>query len=126
MRSSISRFRSQAFQRQGGRCYYCRLPMWEGDPAPLMQSLGVSDRQAKALRCTAEHLVPRCEGGRDCASNIVAACFHCNSRRHWRRVARSAAAHLRLVRARMARQRWHGAWVFETVVGAAIQADGSH
>lgn len=125
MANSILRFRLQAFQRQGGCCYYCELPMWERDPALFIQSHGVSPRQAKALRCTAEHLVPRCEGGRDCAANIVAACFHCNSRRHWRRVGRAAAAHLLHVRRRMAKGRWHGAWVFERAFGGAVQADGS-
>jgi 5-methylcytosine-specific restriction endonuclease McrA len=28
--------------------------------------------------CTAEHLVPRCYGGRDVKENIVAACKRCN------------------------------------------------
>ena len=33
------------------------------------------------LRCTAEHLIARCEGGIVCTDNIVAACFYCNQHR---------------------------------------------
>lgn len=47
---------------QGGICFYCRLPMGKN--------------------VTAEHLVPRMDGGKNTRSNIVAACRRCNALRH--------------------------------------------
>ena len=56
----ISRRRRQVFERTGGRCLYCRLPL--------------------ALDGTwhVEHMVPRALGGDDAAGNLVAACTQCN------------------------------------------------
>ncbi len=47
------------FDRDGERCRYCN---------------GVDD-------LTIDHVVPRCQGGRDCADNLVVACRRCNSRK---------------------------------------------
>ena len=71
MSKQLHQSRQLAFNRQGGRCFYCGLRMWlngQSDPAQL--------------RCTAEHLTARSEGGCDRRSNIVAACWHCNHSRH--------------------------------------------
>ena len=64
-------FTKLAFNRQGGKCFYCGLRMWLN-----------SQKGPSLLRCTAEHLKARSEGGSDGPSNIVAACWHCNHTRH--------------------------------------------
>lgn len=81
----------------------------------------LSTRQARHLRCTAEHLHARVDGGGDSQSNIVAACQFCNVQRHRRKAARDAARHKGHVDRLMARKRWHAAWVFEKL----MQPDGS-
>ncbi|MBJ2155250.1 HNH endonuclease [Variovorax sp. IB41] len=54
--------RHRACQEQGGRCFYCLLPM--------------------GRNVTAEHLVARMDGGKDTRDNIVAAHQRCNESRH--------------------------------------------
>lgn len=109
MSKSIHHFRSAAFVRQNGLCYYCNLPMWLSDPVSFSSRLAVTQTQARILQCTAEHLLPRSEGGQDCASNIVAACLYCNTRRHRRKkTVRSPQDHRKHVRNRMSIRRWHG------------------
>lgn len=84
MGKAISRLRSLAFQKQVGRCYYCKLPMFEGESAEFCRRWKLTTRQAKSFLCTAEHLVPRSEGGKNSQANIVAACRQCNQTRHRR------------------------------------------
>jgi 5-methylcytosine-specific restriction endonuclease McrA len=67
----IQRWRDRAFKVQQGLCYYCDEPM---NPR--------TDRQDDPKMVTAEHLVPKKNGGRNVASNIVAACRYCNNVRH--------------------------------------------
>lgn len=86
---------------QGGRCWYCGLPMWEAE-----QARARGEAPPRALRCTAEHLHPRGEGGADTADNIVAACLFCNNQRHRRKSPRSPEEHRRHVQQRMAAGRW--------------------
>ena len=62
----------RAFQRQNGMCCYCGLPMWRP---------GCQDGPSE-MRCTAEHLRARSEGGDDRPSNIAAAHKFCNVHRH--------------------------------------------
>ena len=67
--SRVAKHRDQAFIRQHGRCCYCKrflLPTNARNP----------------LRSTAEHLIARCDGGRDNRDNIAAACWECNDNRH--------------------------------------------
>ena len=80
---NLKRLRAHAFSNQGGLCYYCNAPMWESSPAEL-PDLGRTPF-ARALRCTAEHLQAREDGGRNTRNNIVPACWHCNSLRHRRK-----------------------------------------
>ena len=96
MPTRLQALRTLAFSRQYGRCFYCSLPM-------------VVEPQSGpgALRCTAEHLVARCDGGGDSEENIVAACAHCNSLRHRRAVSLASEPFKDLVRRRMAAGRWH-------------------
>jgi 5-methylcytosine-specific restriction endonuclease McrA len=49
---NLVKLRDLAFARQGGLCCYCQLPMV------------ITDR-AQANHGTAEHLLPRSEGGRN-------------------------------------------------------------
>lgn len=92
--------RQLAFDRQGGHCFYCGFPMW-------LSGAGHPPR----LRCTAEHLVPRSQGGTDRPGNIVAACAHCNGTRHKRKCPPEPAKYRDDVMRRIKQGRWHPAWV---------------
>ncbi|WP_431312814.1 HNH endonuclease [Roseateles agri] len=82
--------------------------MWRTSP----HELPVPSRRAAAfLQCTAEHLIARCDGGTDVASNVVAACWRCNRTRHARRWPPSADTYRAEVRRRVARGGWHDRWV---------------
>lgn len=81
MPSRIQTLRRQAFERQGGRCFYCSVTMWLTSPSELASGAVAAAGYAR-LRCTAEHLVARSEGGGNSSENIVAACAHCNTTRH--------------------------------------------
>ncbi|CAN7592828.1 HNH endonuclease [Variovorax sp. LjRoot175] len=85
--------------------------MWQDDPAAFVSQWGCTSRQARWLRCTAEHLVARQDRGTDARANIVAACLHCNTRRHLgrQRTAPSASVFKAQVERLMARGRWHPA-----------------
>jgi hypothetical protein len=108
MAKSLFRFRLDAFRRQAGRCYYCTAPMWLEDAPAFARTYGLTDRAARLLQCTAEHLHAKRDGGADSMHNVVAACRFCNGKRHWgRKVAPSATTYLRLVRSRLAQGRWH-------------------
>jgi len=68
----------------------------------------------RELRCTAEHLCARQDGGADTRENIVAACLRCNRQRHqgWKR-APAPETYLQHVRRLLSRKVWHRAPVFE-------------
>lgn len=106
MTTQLQRSRQLAYDHQGGKCYYCGLRMWLGG------SSGPS-----LLRCTAEHLIARSEGGGDNPANIVAACLHCNQTRHKRKKPPEPQSYRVEVRRRVAR----GAWLPKPVLiwGAA-------
>jgi 5-methylcytosine-specific restriction endonuclease McrA len=103
----ISVLRHQAFIAQCGRCWYCGCRMWERDPSELgLQGPNLD------LKCTAEHCLPRCEGGQDHRSNIVAACMHCNQARHRAKIPLSVEAYRARVKSRLALGQWHKPWVY--------------
>ena len=108
MPTKIQNLRLQAFQHQQGRCWYCGVQMWHQDPAELP---GIPVKSAWRLRCTAEHLLAQCDGGRDEASNVVAACAHCNHTRHKRKNPPQPDLYLADIRKRIARGGWHQDWV---------------
>lgn len=112
MSKTLQRLRLQAHKHQQGRCYYCSVLMWLVDPRELVGTLR-RRRMASRLQSTAEHLVPRSEGGRDTPANIVAACFHCNSTRHKKRRPPNSHAYLAEVTRRVQRGAWHTRWVHE-------------
>lgn len=82
MTNRLGKLRHSAFQAQAGLCFYCGLPMWESNPEAFAHALGLTLPQAHRLQATAEHLHARSDGGRDVRDNIVAACLHCNQKRH--------------------------------------------
>lgn len=94
--SKVKQARLRAFKSQNGNCIYCRLPM-----------LLTAQEGPVALLCTAEHLHARCDGGSDSPKNIVAACRHCNSKRHARSNALPPELFKDYVQRRMAAGRWH-------------------
>ncbi len=108
MPSKIQTLRRLAFDHQHGRCWYCGVHMWLVSPAELPAATHAA---AARLQCTAEHLLAQCDGGRDIASNIVAACAHCNRTRHKRKSPPDPEAYRAEIRRRVARGKWHPAWV---------------
>ncbi|MBN8477573.1 MAG: hypothetical protein J0L91_01265 [Burkholderiales bacterium] len=72
MPSKVQRHRQLAFVRQHGRCHYCGCPMWSKHPDEVAWLVDAPPGVVARLRCTAEHLRARCDGGDDDASNIVA------------------------------------------------------
>lgn len=103
----IVRFRTAAFIRQGGRCFYCDFPMWCSNQKHYSSLYQISLVEAAHFRCTAEHLQPRRDGGKCSSSNIVAACVRCNLRRHARRKALTPDTYKHLVHSRLRKGRWH-------------------
>lgn len=104
--TKIQRHRTQAFNAQNGRCYYCDQPMWNKSPSEL-EKYGLRQRTAKPLRCTAEHLLAKQDGGRDEEDNIVAACLLCNMRRHKRKTTPAPEAYRTFVQRLMAKGKWY-------------------
>lgn len=98
--------RIAAAASQGFLCIYCRLPMCEGDPDGFARRYGLSLRQALLLRCTAEHLRARQDGGGDGKANVAAACAHCNMLRHRARDPLSPLAFAAHVQHRLKRGAW--------------------
>lgn len=104
---SIPTLRNFAFNDQSRCCYYCGAKMWLSKPEEFANACGISSKAAERFRCTAEHLTPREEGGKDTAENIVAACRYCNSARHRTRQTRTPREHKDHVLRRLKKNRWH-------------------
>nr|WP_291988729.1 HNH endonuclease [Candidatus Accumulibacter sp. ACC007] len=81
--------------------------MWENDLDAFSRAHNIKPSQAQRLKCTAEHLEARQDGGLDTEKNIVAACVTCNQRRHKRKKAPAPDAYLDLVQQRVRKGRWH-------------------
>lgn len=109
MRKSLVRPRTIAYARQSGRCFYCDLPMWSGDPLSFASKHGLTHAQAHRMKCTGEHLLSHQDGGSSAQSNIVAACLWCNQLRHRRKNPPPPDRFKALVRGRMSKGRWHDA-----------------
>lgn len=114
-RKSLARPRSIAYSRQAGCCFYCGLPMWQTSPDEFAMRHGITLGQAKALRCTGEHLEPHAEGGSSSQANIVAACWWCNSIRHRSQRVLAPDLYKKRVRRRVAAGRWHDPGVLQAV-----------
>ncbi len=84
--------------------------MWdEGEGETFADVLSIPNRLAATLRCTAEHLTAKADGGPTTPRNIVAACRTCNMRRHRRRSPKPPDSYKMLVENRLARGAWHPA-----------------
>lgn len=108
----IQTHRKSAFERQGGRCYYCDVRMWLSSP----DELPGGHRGAAALalvRCTAEHLVAQRDGGRHAGANLVAACARCNHMRHRMHKPPEPQAYMKHVAKQVAKRCWHQKWVYD-------------
>lgn len=121
--TTVVKNRLRAANHQGFRCYYCGLPMWEKDPTGFALRYRLTPKQALLLRCTAEHLRARCDGGDNHAENIVAACLFCNSHRHMLRRPPASTDYQVRVRRRMLQGRWLAAVVPTAVI--PHRSDGS-
>jgi hypothetical protein len=106
MTASLNRARTRAAVSQEHRCYYCGLPMWDRDSDDFASEHSITKRQAALLRCTAEHLTARSDGGTNARVNVVAACAYCNSHRHRARQPLDPVRYRERVAGRMKRGRW--------------------
>jgi hypothetical protein len=100
----IRRSRLLAFNAQLGKCFYCDLPMWMQSPSEVPH---IPKKHAASLQCTAEHLTPRSEKGRDTPDNIAAACLFCNQHRHRLQPPPSPEKYRALVGKQLANGGWH-------------------
>lgn len=85
-----------------------------------MRQFQLTPKEARSLQCTAEHLTARCDGGRDSAYNIAAACLHCNRTRHLRVKPLDPTAYQALVQRRLGRGGCDAATI-TAKVGAALK-----
>ena len=111
-KKTLLKSRSRAYREQGGRCWYCRALTWRRSPGALPRSDELPSGVIQQLQATAEHLVPRCEGGSDTRENVVMACRACNRRRHARPKPMPPSEYRRHVVRRIAQGRWHPPAVF--------------
>lgn len=103
---SLKHVRRKKMIAQGGHCYYCGLPMWDKAAATASQRNGKEKPAPQILRCTAEHLHARSDGGDNSSDNIVAACLFCNNLRHRRKRPLSPEEYRLRVQQRMAAGKW--------------------
>lgn len=109
MCKKIQSIRRKKFKAQNGLCFYCRAPMWEPDGFDVfVRTHGLSRKAAAFFRSTAEHLHPRSDGGKDQASNIVAACLFCNFTRHKAKTPMEPGSYALKARRRRSTGKWQG------------------
>ncbi len=107
MPNSLKKKRARAFEAQRGRCYYCGVRMWLDDPHILRKKFELPERAAFLVKCTAEHLHARVDGGTDHPKNIAAACWFCNQARHRRKQSLDPTQFRAHVQKRLGARRWH-------------------
>lgn len=124
MPNPIQKHRFSAFKKQNGCCYYCGALMWIDNPEKFAADHSISLKNAANLQCTAEHLVARCDGGEDTASNIVAACKHCNSTRHKNKSAPAPELYKKLIKKSLEKNKWHNAQILNSMFKKAPYQEG--
>ena len=107
MTTGIAHLRAQACLAQGGLCYYCGFKMCVNEPDTFARSYKISARQLRQVRCTAEHLTARQDGGTDTRANIAAVCWRCNKLRHARKTPMLPDLYRDYVLRRISRGGWH-------------------
>ncbi|WP_366856998.1 HNH endonuclease [Methylophaga sp.] len=85
--------------------------MWINDAASFSQRYKLTLKQAHLFKCTGEHLIAFYEGGASNQSNIVAACYYCNSRRHKPKEPLSPERYKQKVLRRMRSGKWHARFI---------------
>ena len=113
MSQSLKNKRARAFKSQNGKCYYCMIPMWLTEVTDHFFQSRISTKAMSRIRCTAEHVEARCDGGSDAIENLVAACWFCNSTRH--RMARPSSSnkYRKHVMSRVKRGKWHPPYIHQ-------------
>lgn len=106
-RKSLKLPRKIAFEKQNGCCYYCGHKMWTSDIKSFAKDLRLTIPQARQHLCTGEHLMEHARGGKAESSNIVAACYFCNQRRHRRQKRLTPEEYKCLVKKRLDLGSWH-------------------
>lgn len=107
MSSNISKQRLSAFKKQSGKCYYCGSMMWLKKRKKFSIEHGITDSEASRFQCTGEHLLAKCDGGKDSYKNIVAACLFCNNVRHKRKKPPKPAKYKSIIQGRLSKGKWH-------------------
>jgi 5-methylcytosine-specific restriction endonuclease McrA len=113
MPTTLNKHRLKAFNLQQGRCIYCELPMWLDKPEAYAKKFKLTINQAKLFQCTAEHLKAKQDGGRDTESNIVAACYYCNQRRHQCKSPKDPLSYKHYVENRINKRKWNFGLVYK-------------
>ena len=105
---TLAKNRQLSYEAQRGCCYYCKCPMWLGhEGKEFRQRHSLTKKQARGLRCTAEHLKARRDGGGNAAHNIVAACLRCNGGRHQQKQVLEPSGFVDFVAGQVMRGEWH-------------------
>jgi hypothetical protein len=107
MSSNLPKKRLVAFNKQSGRCYYCGSPMWEGNQKEFANKHKITKKYAARFQSTAEHLLARCDGGKDHETNIVGACIFCNRKRHQRKKPLGPPKYRAHIKKRLQQGKWH-------------------
>lgn len=107
MTKATKKFRSTSYYQQQGLCIYCEKPMWLDDIKAFAKQQSITTGQAKQSKCTAEHLIPKSEGGKNEQRNIAAACLFCNQTRHKSKHPLDPIKYKKRVMSRVAKDRWN-------------------
>lgn len=92
-RTYLKRYGSQIAERDGGwNCHYCNIPLKSGEPVTLTQVDAINHVTGETYRRyvsksgfdhpTVDHIETRKSGGSDDLSNLVLACYCCNTARN--------------------------------------------
>ena len=107
MTTATKKHRFTAYYQQQGLCIYCEKPMWLDDIKAFAKQQSITTDQAKQSKCTAEHLIPKSEGGENAQRNIAAACLFCNKTRHKCKHPLDPIRFKKRVMNRVAKNRWN-------------------
>ena len=107
MSQSLKTKRARACKSQNGKCYYCQISMWLPNVTDGLFRSRITAKAKYRIRCTAEHLTARSDGGTGASENLVAACRFCNQTRHRRPRPLSSEKFRERVMSRVRAGKWH-------------------
>jgi hypothetical protein len=93
--------------------------MWLNDQEGFATQHSISSAVAAKFKCTAEHLVARCDGGSDDKNNIVAACLFCNGVRHRMKKPPAPVEYKEHIQRRLNKGKWHPRLLHRLIPGPA-------